>query len=78
MTARAFIDIMEGIRVKHDVGRPGSKPIEVHADQAYDTKEIRRYLRRRGIKREYQSIQEIDVNQGWEDHTGSIERPISA
>lgn len=48
--SKGFIDVMEGIRVKHGVGRPRSRPREVHADQAYDTKEIRTYLRRRGIK----------------------------
>jgi len=30
------------------VGRPRSRPKEVYADSAYDTKEIRLYLKRRG------------------------------
>ena len=38
---------MEGIRVKHDVGRPKSRTRRVHADWTCDTKEIRAYLRRR-------------------------------
>jgi len=49
MTADASIEVVEGIRVKHGVGRPRSRPREVHAGSAYDTKEVREYLRR-GIK----------------------------
>jgi len=47
---------LEGIRVKHGVGRPKTRPKEIHADSVYDTKEIRSYLRRRGIEAN------IDVN----------------
>jgi len=32
--SRRFIEVMEGIRVKHGVGRPRSRPREVHADSA--------------------------------------------
>jgi transposase len=48
--SRRFIDVMEGIRVKRGVGRPRGRPGEVHADSAYDTREIRTHPRRRGIK----------------------------
>ena len=30
-------------------GRPRRRPIKLHADKAYDSKRVRRYLRRRGI-----------------------------
>ena len=48
--SKRFREVMEGIKVKHGVGRPRSRPREVHADQAYDTREIRTYLKKRGIK----------------------------
>jgi len=54
--SRRFTEVIDSIRVKHGVGRPRSRPKEIHADSAYDTKEIRRYLRRRGIKAS------IDIN----------------
>ena len=50
MTASASYPLLEGIRVKHGVGRPRSRPGEVRADSAYDAKEIRECLKRRGTK----------------------------
>jgi len=47
---RRFTEVIDSIRVKHGIGRPRARPKEIHADSAYDTKEIRKYLRRRGIK----------------------------
>jgi transposase len=41
---------MEGMRVKYGRGRPRSRPGEVAGDSAYDTRDVRAYLRRRGIK----------------------------
>ncbi len=42
---------MNGIRVtKAGVKKPRTRPEDIIADASYDTKEIRRYLRRRGIK----------------------------
>jgi len=38
------------LRVKHGMGRPKTRPKEVYTDSAYDTREIRSYLRRRGVK----------------------------
>jgi transposase len=41
---------MEGIRVRYGGGRPRTRPGEVAGDSAYDTRDVRAYLRRRGIK----------------------------
>ena len=38
------------IRIEIGRGRPRSRPEEVDADSAYDNKNLRRYLRQRGIK----------------------------
>ena len=38
------------VRVPQRRGRPRTRPKEVIADKAYDSREFRRYLRRRGIK----------------------------
>lgn len=48
--SRRFREVMDGVRAKHGVGRPRSRPVEVHADSAYNTREIRGCLRRRGIR----------------------------
>jgi len=48
--SKRFVEVLEGVRVKHGVGRPKTRPKGVYADSAYDTKEVRSYLRRRGIK----------------------------
>lgn len=45
-----FIEVLDGIRIGNAIGRPRSRPVEVLADAAYDDKEIRLYLRHRGIK----------------------------
>jgi hypothetical protein len=41
---------MDSIRVKCGGGRPRSRPGEVAGDSAYDTRDVRAYLRRRGIR----------------------------
>jgi len=48
--SRRFREVMDGIRVKYGRGRPSSRPGEVSGDSAYDTRDVRAYLRRRGIK----------------------------
>ena len=48
--SKRFVEVLNGIRIGKGIGRPRSKPVEVLADAAYDNKEIRLYLRRRGIK----------------------------
>jgi transposase len=45
-----FQGLMEGLRLKGKRGRPRTRPGEVCADGAYDSREVRLYLRRRGIK----------------------------
>lgn len=46
-----FLDLMKGIRLtKTGVKKPRTRPKDIIADASYDTKEIRRYLKRRGIK----------------------------
>jgi transposase len=48
--SKRFVEVLNGIRIGKGIGRPRSRPAEVLADAAYDNKEIRLYLRRRGIK----------------------------
>jgi transposase len=48
--SKRFVEVLNGIRIGNSIGRPRSRPLEVLADAAYDTKDIRLYLRRRGIK----------------------------
>jgi transposase len=48
--SKRFVEVMRDIKIKHGNGRPKRKPKEVHADSAYDTRKIRTYLRKRGIK----------------------------
>jgi len=48
--SRRFREVMEGIRVKYGGGRPRTRPGEVAGGSAYDTRDLREYLRRRGIK----------------------------
>jgi len=45
-----FIDLIDEISLKGERGRPRTRPDEVNADPAYDSDEIRSYLRGRGIK----------------------------
>jgi len=45
-----FVDVMEGVKVKLGKGRSKTRPGELVGDSAYDAREIRTYLRRRGIK----------------------------
>jgi len=46
--SKRFNEVIDSIRVKHGIGRPRTRPKEIHADSACDTKEIRSYLKRRG------------------------------
>ena len=48
--SKRFVEVLNGIRIVKCIGRPRSRPLEVLADAAYDIKDIRLYLRRRGIK----------------------------
>ena len=48
--SRKFTDIMDGIKIKVEIGHPRTKPDEVVADAAYDDTKIREYLRRRNIR----------------------------
>jgi transposase len=48
--SKRFREVMEGMRVNYGRGRPRSRPGEVAGDSAYDTRDVRAYLRRRGIK----------------------------
>ena len=47
---KKFIDVMDGVKIKVEIGRPRTKPSEVVADAAYDDTEIREDLRRRNIR----------------------------
>jgi len=46
--SKHFIKLLKSVKFKHSRGRPRSRPKEVIGDSAYDTKEIRVYLKRRG------------------------------
>ena len=49
--SRMFKAVTDSIQIKHPrSGRPHTRPKELIADAAYDTDEIRCYLRRRGIQ----------------------------
>jgi len=48
--SRRFFDVVDGIRVGYGVGRPVCRPGEVYADSAYDSRGVRLYLRRRGVR----------------------------
>lgn len=48
--SQRFEQVMSGIRIDIGRGRPRTRPVEVLADAAYDSWEIRNYLRKRGIK----------------------------
>ena len=48
--SRIFKEIFSNIKIKISRGRPHTRPKELLADSAYDTMEIRCYLRKRGIK----------------------------
>ena len=45
-----FIEVIDGIEIKIERGRPRTKPDEVVADAAYDDMKIREYLKRRHIR----------------------------
>jgi hypothetical protein len=36
--------------IRHGIGRPRRRPLKLRGDKAYDSEQIRRELRRRGIK----------------------------
>jgi transposase len=48
--ATAFPQLMGGLRLGGRRGRPRTRPEELCADGAYDTREIRHHVRRRGIR----------------------------
>ena len=43
-------EVVDGIKVKHSIGRPVRRPRELYADSAYDSNRVRAYLRDRDIK----------------------------
>ena len=47
--SQKFIEVIDGIEIKIERGRPRTKPDEVVADATYDNMKIREYLRRRNI-----------------------------
>jgi len=48
--SRRFREVVDRIRVKYGRGRPRARPGEVTGDSAYDTRDTRAYLGRRGIR----------------------------
>jgi transposase len=48
--SKRFVEVLTEIRIGKGIGRPRSRPLEVLADAAYDDRDIRLYLRRRGIR----------------------------
>jgi IS5 family transposase len=48
--ATVLPQLMAGLRLGGRRGRPRTRPEELCADGAYDTREVRRHLRRRGIR----------------------------
>jgi IS5 family transposase len=48
--ATAILQLMAGLRLGGRRGRPRTRPEELYADGAYDTREVRRHLRWRGIR----------------------------
>jgi len=52
--SKQFTEVIDSIRVKQGIGRPKTRPKEVHVDSAYGTN--RSYFKRRGIKAK------IDIN----------------
>jgi hypothetical protein len=57
--SKRFVEVLNGIRIGNGIGRPRSRLLEVLADAAYDIKDIRLYLRRRGIRAIFQAINAI-------------------
>ena len=53
--SKRFINVMAEVKAKYGVGRPSSRLIKVHADQAYNTKEMRIYLKRSEYEGEHTS-----------------------
>jgi len=81
--SKRFIGVLNAIRAKRGIGRPKTRPEEVYADSAYDTREIRSYLKRRGIKANIpfnprNTTPGIGLSPGAEGHVGSMEEPINA
>ena len=48
--SKGFFSVVEGIGLRGRRGRPRKRPLALHADSAFDSKEIREWLRRKGIK----------------------------
>ncbi len=58
--ATALPELVEGIELKGRRGRPRTRPGEVCADGAYDSREIRLYLRCRGTNTDlHVTVQEL-------------------
>jgi len=69
--SKRFKEVVDSIRVRCGKGRPRTRPSEVAGDSAYDTKDIRMYLRR-SIKTNIPLTSGIGVGRGMEDPTSSI------
>jgi len=48
--SQMFFELVGGLKLKGKRGRPKSRPDELAADKAYDSRKVREYLRMRGIK----------------------------
>lgn len=48
--SKLYLPIIENVKVKLPVGAPITRPRLINADAAFDSKDIRDYNRRRGIK----------------------------
>ena len=48
--SRLYLPIIENVRIKLPIGTPITRPHLINADTAFDSREIRDYNRRRGIK----------------------------
>lgn len=48
--SKLYLPIIENVKVKLPVGAPITRPRLINADTAFDSKDIRDYNRRRGIK----------------------------
>lgn len=48
--SKMFFDLVSSLKLKGARGRPRSRPDELAADKAYDSRKVREYLRSRGIR----------------------------
>ena len=75
--SKRFIPLLKGIKVNHGIGRLKTRLGEVTGDPAYDSGDIRTYLRRRGIKANIPVNRRNRLSLSLGDPTGSIRRPTS-